>query len=212
MTTAIKVPRKLSTMVNRVGAYLVDDKKLLSEDEFDDATSSYYALCALLEARPKLGLAPQPLMFWLDNIFPRLLVSDLLEARAAWYGEPLASAGELVAREPTILQDTLKEIPKGFTIDDGRKLGSIAVELGWLNKTRLAEAVKLQKMIKKETGVQPLVGSLLVARGDLTPASLYQVLALQLGVPFKQFDLASLDRVKKKFLAARKRAKPKGNW
>jgi hypothetical protein len=197
-----RVPRSLRTPLVRVRRLLVEERARLTLDEFEAACGSYCRYLELAGARPELGLPDVPLLFWLDNVFPRLSASDLISARNAWTGDPDGgfeeAFGDVSAR--------LLPIPPGFRAE--KRIGELAVDLGWTTPEKVAEALAIQKAVFEETGVRLLTGSILTARGDLSPVAYFQLLALIFGIPFRRVTRRTLDRIKKAFLKLRRAQYP----
>lgn len=82
------------------------------------------------------------------------------------------------------LQDTLTENRLNL------KIGTLLVELGFLGKNELEIAINLQK----ESTEKKTIGEILVDGGFIEERKLLEVLSYQLGIPFQQLDILSLDR------------------
>ncbi|MGA2400591.1 MAG: GspE/PulE family protein [Syntrophobacteraceae bacterium] len=90
---------------------------------------------------------------------------------------------ELKYVTPEQLQDTLSESKINL------KIGALLVELGLITSTDLETAIRLQR----ESAVKKTIGEVLVECGFIEERSLLEVLSYQLGLPFYELGISSLD-------------------
>ncbi|MCE5333114.1 MAG: Flp pilus assembly complex ATPase component TadA, partial [Desulfobacteraceae bacterium] len=85
---------------------------------------------------------------------------------------------------PEQLRDTLVENRLNL------KIGTLLVELGYIEKNELEIAINIQK----ETTTRKTIGEILVESGFIEEHKLLEVLSYQLGIPYSPLDIARMDR------------------
>jgi hypothetical protein len=191
---------EVARRVERVRVCLVTRRRLLNDSEFLRVEGAWRSFLAFAARTRGLGLPLVPIMMFVDCMFPRLTMSDLIAARAAWYGKPFRKTDEAldggVRPHP---------VPTGFR--PGKRIGETFVALGACTDRDVRAVVRLQARIEHACGARLLLGTLLVLTQRLRADAYIQGLALHFGVPYARGDIATLDRIKRAFLRFRRSAR-----
>ena len=190
----------------RLEKLLVDDWGTIQSDQFEFCMSAYRKFGAL-----GLGFDMAPIAF-VDSKFPVLSFRQRHEAMCVWLGLPFPGVPELW--HPAIVRgllppDYLDPVHDPPAIDPKTLLGEILVKMGSLTLRQLDRLLKLQNMLKHETGIKLLFGVIGVNQGLITVGEYLHALAIQVELPFAGVNEKSCEAITTAVNARKRNPQPK---
>ncbi|MBN2361261.1 MAG: hypothetical protein JXR83_17540 [Deltaproteobacteria bacterium] len=176
----------------RLEKLLVKEWRSIESAQFERCLAAYRKFKAL---GLHFDLAP---VAFVDSGYPVLGFRQRHEAMCVWLGIPFPGVPELwrPAIERGLLPlDYLDPVRNPPDVDPNTLLGEILVGMGSLTLRQLDRLLRLQKVIRRETGIKVLFGVLGVNQGQITAGEYLHALALQVQLPFHGVEEKSCEAI-----------------